>query len=47
MIHVISTLEMGGAETVLTRLIEEINHRGIIQTVIVINGNSKDFLSKN
>ena len=43
MIHVISTLENGGAETVLTGLIEELNHRGIMQTVIVIKGNSEDF----
>ena len=42
-IHVIPTLENGGAETVLTRLIEEFRDRGILQTVIVIKGTSEDF----
>lgn len=42
-IHVIPTLENGGAETVLARLIEEFRDRGILQTVVVIKGTSEDF----
>ena len=42
-IHVIPTLENGGAETVLARLIEEFNQRGILQKVIVIKGSYEDF----
>ena len=42
-IHVIPTLENGGAETVLARLIEEFKKRGISQKVIVIKGSSEDF----
>ena len=42
-IHVIATLENGGAETVLARLIEEFKKRGILQKVIVIKGGTEDF----
>jgi len=42
-IHVIPTLENGGAETVLARLIEEFKQRGILQKVIVIKGGYEDF----
>ena len=42
-IHIITTLENGGAETVLARLVEEFRDRGILQTVIVIKGSSEDF----
>ena len=44
--HVIPTLENGGAETVLTRLIEEFVKKKIEQTVIVIKGSSDDFFYK-
>ena len=42
-IHIIPTLQNGGAETVLTRLIEEFSGKGIEQFVITSQGTTKDF----
>ena len=42
-IHIIPTLQNGGAETVLTRLIEEFSDKGIEQFVITSQGTTKDF----
>ena len=43
-IHIIPTLQNGGAETLLTRLIEEFSGKGIEQFVITshANGSSED-----
>ena len=43
LIHIIPTLENGGAETVLTRLVEEFANNDIEQIVISIQGNANDF----
>lgn len=43
LIHIIPTLENGGAETVLTRLVEEFSGESIQQFVISLQGNEKDF----
>jgi len=42
-IHIIPTLQNGGAETLLTRLIEEFSGKGIEQFVITSQGTTKDF----
>ena len=42
-IHIIPTLQNAGAETVLTRLIEEFSGKGIEQFVITSQGTTKDF----
>jgi len=42
-IHIIPTLQNGGAETVLSRLIEEFSGKGIEQFVITSQGTTKDF----
>jgi len=43
LIHIIPTLQNGGAETVLNRLIEELSGNGIEQFVITSKGITKDF----
>ena len=43
LIHIIPTLENGGAETVLTRLVEEFAKDGVKQFVISLQGNENDF----
>jgi len=43
LIHIIPTLENGGAETVLTRLVEEFASNDIEQIVISIQGNANGF----
>lgn len=43
LIHIIPTLENGGAETLLTRLVEEFANNDIEQIVISIQGNANDF----
>ena len=43
LIHIIPTLENGGAETVLTRLVEEFSVGNVRQIVINIQGSEKDF----
>lgn len=43
LIHIIPTLENGGAETVLSRLVNEFDQRGIQQYVITLQGNEEDF----
>ena len=43
LIHIIPTLGNGGAETVLSRLIEEFSKDGVKQIVISIQGNLNDF----
>jgi len=43
LIHIIPTLQNGGAETVLTRLIEEFHYMNVIQYVFTINGKDTDF----
>lgn len=43
LIHIIPTLENGGAETVLTRLVEEFAKDGVKQVVISLQGNENDF----
>ncbi len=43
LIHIIPTLENGGAETVLTRLVEEFSKGQYEQVVISIQGNKNDF----
>ena len=42
LIHIIPTLQNGGAETVLTRLVEEWHKKGVQQYVITIQGRSSD-----
>jgi glycosyltransferase involved in cell wall biosynthesis len=43
LIHIIPTLENGGAENVLARLVNEFSELGIHQIVITIQGNIHDF----
>lgn len=43
LIHIIPTLENGGAETVLTRLVEEFAKDGVEHFVISLHGNENDF----
>ena len=43
LIHIIPTLGNGGAETVLSRLVEEFSGKGIEQFVITSQGTTKDF----
>ena len=43
LIHIIPTLENGGAETLLTRLVEEFSKEGVKQIVISIQGDENDF----
>lgn len=43
LIHIIPTLENGGAETVLTRLVEEFSKDSVEQIVISLQGNETDF----
>ena len=43
LIHIIPTLENGGAETVLSRLVEEFAKDGVKQFVISLQGNENDF----
>lgn len=42
LIHIIPTIENGGAETVLARLVEEWNNKGIQQFVITTQGSASD-----
>lgn len=42
LIHIIPTVQNGGAETVLLRLVEEWFRKGVKQFVITIQGNEKD-----
>lgn len=42
LIHIIPTLENGGAETVLARLVSEFNKKEILQVVITTQGSDKD-----
>ena len=43
-VHIIPTLQSGGAENVLIRLVEEFKKKGIEQTIITLIGSDKDFL---
>jgi glycosyltransferase involved in cell wall biosynthesis len=43
LVHVIPTLENAGAETILVRLVEEFDKRGIEQAVLVTKGRKTDF----
>ena len=43
LIHIIPTLENGGAETVLSRLSKELKTKGIIQKVVTTQGSDTDF----
>lgn len=43
LVHVIPTLENAGAETILVRLVEEFDKRGIEQAVLVTKGGITDF----
>ncbi|MDB9779425.1 glycosyltransferase [Flavobacteriaceae bacterium] len=43
LIHIIPTLQNGGAENVLVRLVREFNNLGIHQIVITIQGSTNDF----
>jgi glycosyltransferase involved in cell wall biosynthesis len=43
LVHVIPTLENAGAETILARLVEEFDKRGIEQAVLVTKGGITDF----
>ena len=43
LVHVIPTLENAGAETILVRLVEEFDKRGIKQAVLVTKGGITDF----
>ena len=43
LIHIIPTVENGGAETVLTRLVEEWNNKGVQQYVITTQGSVRDY----
>jgi glycosyltransferase involved in cell wall biosynthesis len=43
LVHVIPTLENAGAETILVRLVEEFDKRGIEQAVLVTKGSAIDF----
>jgi len=43
LIHIIPTLQNGGAETVLSRLVEEFSVSGVMQYVITLQGATNDF----
>lgn len=43
LIHIIPTLQSGGAETVLTRIVEEFSKKNVEQIVITIKGSTSDF----
>lgn len=43
LIHIIPTLENGGAETVLSRLVEELHQQGYAQSVITLQGSDQNF----
>lgn len=47
LIHIIPTLENGGAETVLSRLVAELSKNGIVQYVITIQGDDTNFNYKH
>lgn len=42
-LHIIPTLQNGGAETVLTRLVEELANKNIPQFVVTLQGSDTDF----
>ena len=42
-LHIIPTLQNGGAETVLTRLVEELANKNIPQFVVTLQGSDADF----
>ncbi|MGC6422211.1 MAG: glycosyltransferase [Flavobacteriaceae bacterium] len=42
-VHVIPTLENAGAETILSRLVEEFHAQGYRQTIIISKGSKQDF----
>lgn len=43
LIHIIPTLQNGGAETVLSRLVKELSEEGLTQYIITIQGTTNDF----
>lgn len=47
LIHIIPTLKNGGAETVLTRLVEEFSKDNVEQIVVTLEGIDSDFYHKN
>ena len=42
-IHIIPTLQNGGAETVLARIVEEFSKNNVEQIVITLTGSTSDF----
>ena len=43
LIHIIPTLQNGGAETVLARIVEEFSKNNVEQIVITLQGSTHDF----